>query len=338
MEKSIQENKKANTMTYYREVIDRIDLRQLLCPGRTVSGDRPIMQLCPWHEEKHPSCAVYKSRIHCFACGKSKSTLEWIAEKEGIDIEHEFGKVVEVAARKYIGTFIPDTYTKPKTGAGTWAGPSVFKKPLSPEFVTFGHDNLGDKRQWFLSRGISNAVIDEMLLGYHNNAFTIPIWHADGKTILTIRYRRDDLVTKAGNKYWGIKGRNETHVFNGQALTPEFAYMSDGIVVITEGELDCLRLWSEGICSVSFTNGVSAWKQIWRTPESICAFQNFNHIIIAFDRDNEGERNAREFIDSFVGRATMLTWDANLGKDITDLCHSIGGKRVWDLIKENVRD
>lgn len=49
--------------------------------------DRPIKRgqiLCPFHEEKTPSCKIYPDHLHCFGCGKSLDTIGYIMETQGL--------------------------------------------------------------------------------------------------------------------------------------------------------------------------------------------------------------------------------------------------------------
>lgn len=49
--------------------------------------DRPIKRgqiLCPFHEEKTPSCRIYSDHLHCYGCGKSLDTIGYIMELRGL--------------------------------------------------------------------------------------------------------------------------------------------------------------------------------------------------------------------------------------------------------------
>jgi len=306
-------------MLDYHEVVEKIDLRQIIAPGHPITGTKPILILCPWHEEKKASCAIYPSRIHCFGCNRSLSTLEWVADAEGLDIDNNFGEVVRVANEKYVGIITPSVRQAPRQVARD----ARHIAPLDPKFAEYAHRNLGNKREWFLSRGISNAVVDEFLLGYSNNAFTIPIFHPDG-SLLTVRYRRDDAVSTTGNKYWGVEGRNATYLFNAKALNEVNSYSSGGVIVIAEGELDALRLLSDNILALTFTNGVEAWRHLWKTPEDILPFSLFRVVVIAFDMDEAGQSSAKSLAELFGRLARILKWDSKYGKDVTEVIQRVG--------------
>ena len=49
--------------------------------------------LCPWHDDKHPSLALYndganrRSHCHCFACGKTASPIDFVMQHEGCSFQ-----------------------------------------------------------------------------------------------------------------------------------------------------------------------------------------------------------------------------------------------------------
>jgi len=49
--------------------------------------DRQIRRgqiLCPFHEEKTPSCRIYSDHLHCYGCGKSLDTIGYIMETQAL--------------------------------------------------------------------------------------------------------------------------------------------------------------------------------------------------------------------------------------------------------------
>ncbi len=313
-------------MTDYREIVNKIDLRQLMAPGLVISSDRPVMVNCYWHEDSHASLVVYSNHCHCYGCGKHLTTLEWIGFNEGMDLESSFIEVLKVANDKYVGMVTVPFHKEEKRPVSL-----TLTAPMDIRFAEYCHDNLKGKRKWYLDRGLTEVVINDELLGYYKNAFAIPVWRADG-ALLTMRYRRDDSITISGQKYWGVTGRNRTFIYNIKALTEEYITMNDRVVVVCEGELDCLRLWCEGICSVAFTNGVSAYRNIINNYRGKEVFILARRIVIAFDMDDAGKTSAKGLSEIIGERSVILEWDEKLGNDITELCLSKGIDYVRDLI------
>lgn len=317
-------------MVDYRDLVDRLDLRTLAVPGRRISGNKPVMVKCSWHDDRHASMAIYADHIYCHGCQRRESLLDWLAEQENLDLERDFKGAVEALVAKYGAGALP----APRPVARKMPEKPIRIPPMDAAVARRYHGRLPwDKRQWYRDRGLSDKMIDAQLLGYDGRAFTIPVWHPNGD-LLTIRYRRDDLLGGSGPKYWGIEGRNDTLLYNQGALA------GSRVVVITEGELDCLRLWQEGIAAVSSTNGTGGMVSIWGRVSS--RFR-CSRIIIAFDQDEGGRKagadllkmiNGRNTRSASLSRAVVLRWDKRLGKDITDLAKKKGTAYLKKLIEE----
>ena len=51
---------------------------------RRVDG-RPAMVKCPWHDDHHPSLAVYPDHAHCFGCDWHGDCFTWLMQRDGVD-------------------------------------------------------------------------------------------------------------------------------------------------------------------------------------------------------------------------------------------------------------
>ena len=57
--------------------------------GTVVKRGCAQFTLCPWHEDKHPSLALYddgpnqRSHCHCYACGRTASPIDFVMQQEG---------------------------------------------------------------------------------------------------------------------------------------------------------------------------------------------------------------------------------------------------------------
>lgn len=57
--------------------------------GTVVKRGSVQFTLCPWHDDKHPSLALYddspnqRSHCHCYACGKTASPIDFVMQHEG---------------------------------------------------------------------------------------------------------------------------------------------------------------------------------------------------------------------------------------------------------------
>lgn len=88
-----------------RALDDPRALCQRLGLGRGARRQRGgLMILCPWHEEKTPSCSVRVApdgtvAVHCHACGASGDALSLVAVARGLDVRRDFPAVLAEAAR-----------------------------------------------------------------------------------------------------------------------------------------------------------------------------------------------------------------------------------------------
>lgn len=42
------------------------------------------MTRCPFHDDRHPSMALYGNRVRCFVCNRSWDTIEFLMERDGL--------------------------------------------------------------------------------------------------------------------------------------------------------------------------------------------------------------------------------------------------------------
>lgn len=311
-------------MKDYRKVVDSIDLRYIVAGNSRVAGSKPVLISCPFHEDKTPSMAVYKDHAWCFSCSRRMTTLDYIAYLEGIDIGNDFCRVIDVAESKYTGKINVVNVEKVKQPEQN----SQESKPLDPSLALFCHGNLGDKIMWLTSRGLKAETIREFVLGYHQNAYTIPHFSASGD-LLNIKYRRDDFVDNKRSKYWGVSGRQYTQLYNCRALHKDYARKSDFSIVLTEGEFDCMRLWQEGINCVSVPHGVNSFKQVY-----VHEFTLFRRIFIAYDMDKAGYDNSKLVKKMLGRRARVLKWNESIGKDVSEFLDMNGVSEFRYMLTE----
>lgn len=69
------------------KIINQSDINQAKSIPMESLIDQPIKRgqiLCPFHNEKTPSCKVYSDHIHCFGCGKTLDTIGYVMETQGL--------------------------------------------------------------------------------------------------------------------------------------------------------------------------------------------------------------------------------------------------------------
>ncbi len=292
----------------------QIDLRAIVTPGARISDDKPTKTKCFWHSENEASLNVYPSHMHCFGCQAHYSVFDYVAWQENLDPTAEFDKVLAIVAETFVGVLPPPPPPQPKKPL----------KPLESTMADYMHEKLGEHRRWFIDRGLNDDTIDRERLGYDRRAFVIPVWSETGE-LMTLRYRRDDEAFDSSdsgvtvnasppdNKYWGMKNRNDAILYNPQALALIETF---GYLLICEGELDALLLYQHGLPALSVTNGSGAFL---RSFVNLILERYPKRVILVYDQDPAGQKNAAWIARLFGVRGRVSRWDLAYGKDPTEV-------------------
>jgi len=135
---------------------------------------------------------------------------------------------------------------------------------------------------WLNDRTISDEVICDFNLSYQNNGhynkfIVIPIFDLYGKFLFN-KYRRDPSLIN-GSKYSYDKGG--TTILYGMHKAKDYDE-----IIICEGELDALALWSHNYPAVSPTSGSSCFKEEW------AEYFKDKKVWICYDNDIAGYKGA----------------------------------------------
>ena len=283
----------------------KVDLR--LAVSDDVVGDYPLHIKCREHnDQKRGNLAVYSDHLHCFGCGFHEArTMLALAYL----LKVELGEAILVAPRYTLASL--DGYRE-KTALENK------RDPLPDSLASIYHQVLYTYRTarlpWLYARGLTDATIARFQLGHDGQRFVIPVFDSEHR-LIALRYRRDDYYSgETGAKYLGLKGRNGRYLFS----EPLLIESEPSRVVVVEGELDCIRLWQEGIPAVTVTNGAG---QLHTIPGLLAKDFPFIHtLILAGDQDEAGrEATAQTLLAAealVVYTTKRLTWET--GKDITE--------------------
>lgn len=310
--------------------LEKVDIR-LAVTDSPPPGDLPIQIRCrfPKHNDSTASMCVYPGHITCYGCGKAirrrmeslAFLLGWYRVLSNGEIVNDWRRAIGVAGKYTVESL--DAYRER-------AAEKVRKDPLPFALAKAYHHMLrtcrSDRLEWLYDRGLAGSTIERFLIGHNGSQFTIPFFNDYGE-LLTIRFRRDEEIATSyfeprdGKeheipKYDGIKGRNGLLLFGGWMLREAMDY-----VVVCEGELDCVRLWQEGIPAVSPTNGAGQLRHVARLLEP---YPWLKRMWIASDQDEPGELGALELQVESEMRLQFdwyprLRWPAEWGKDVTEL-------------------
>ena len=160
---------------------------------------------------------------------------------------------------------------------------------------------------WLLGRGISAGVIDEFQIGWTSENIIIPIFAPNGKVAFN-KYRRSPFKDE-GPKYRYDAGASAM-LYGAHKLHDDV----EAPVIICEGELDALVLYSHGFTAVSSTGGAGTFLPEW------CELLKGKDVIICYDNDKAGINGALHTQQMIPWARIALLPDAYGIKDVTDYC------------------
>jgi len=274
-----------------------------------------IIIRCPFNDcdadskGREAHCYVHSQtgQYECKKCGE-KGNLITLARFLGDDIK-------DIAINNAISTSSKQSkqQAKPKP------------KPIDPQVVEQYHLALPpDVRRYLNERGISDSIIDEHKLGWGNFRgswwIVIPIPDAEGKYAY-LKLRRAPGDARKPKMLFEPEGA-EASIYGVDMLKN-----GGEMIVICEGEFDRLAALAKGIPAVTGTAGAGTFKEEWPS-----LFSGFQKVYVAYDKDDDGQKNADNKVIPRLAEATAaaiykITFPARMteGKDVTDYFTRYGG-------------
>jgi DNA primase len=241
--------------------------------------------MCPYHTDTKPSLNItVDGKAHCYGCNWSATNLvALVAAMEGVPYLEARDLLY-----KQVTNSIPDAKVR------------TFRKHL-----------LKERRKYVTNiRGLSEEVINDHNLGYdpHTHRITIPILDQFGECV-NIRYMGWTKEQRAKSKVYNEKGHGEARLY------PEWKMMDEDVIILVEGEWDCLVGRTHGLPTVTWTGGAGAWDSSYNWM-----FKG-KHVLILYDADSAGQEGAKHALEqvSRVAKAEIVTepqrWK---GKDLSE--------------------
>ncbi len=277
---------------------------------------RNYFGVCPFHQDHSPSMSVSKEKqlFKCFSCGIAGNVFKFVSEFENINyyeavskVASKIGIVVDVGKStntqeknnlEYETMNLANLYFKNNlnTNFGTAAKEYLINRGLTEETINEFDVGLSLEKNdlfTFLKKKkikenllVSLGLINQNGLEYQDvfkNRIIFPIHDATGHVVGFIgRVYKDNM----GPKYLNSKAtqifRKGNILFNYHRAKEEVRLKK--YIIIVEGNMDAIRLYSSGIKNVVALQGTSL------TPEQIKLIQKLRaSVILMLDNDNAGE-------------------------------------------------
>ena len=287
--------------------------------------------LCPFHEDKNPSLVISPERNlwHCLgACQTGGSVIDWVMKSEGVSFRH---------AVELLRTDSPLWTTAKPVKVSTvrrLAAPvsaEADDRAALAQVADYYHATLKESPEalaYLGSRGlVSSEMVERFRLGYANRTLGLRLPERNRKAGEELRGRLERLgvLRESGHEHmagslvvplldeaggvvgmYGRKIRSDLKagtplhlylpgphrgVFNVEALR------ASKTVILCEALIDALTFWCAGFRNVTSAYGIEGF-----SPEIFESFQrhNIEEVLIAFDRDEAGERGAEKVAATLI--------------------------------------
>lgn len=268
--------------------------------------------LCPFHNEKTPSCKVNleKKVFQCFGCHESGNILDFVTKLDGgdpantADLRTGTAKVMDICNIE-----TPRRTQKPSKALKSQKHSAPQKKVKQAEKSKFsaseGHSEPESDSNPVLSFSLKLESEHEFLdsysvtaeqkhtfgLGYCNKGIMkgrvcFPIHNAGGGLVAYVGRWADGDLPEGMNKYKFPDGFKKSHVlYNLNRVLEDFAEAKH--LVLVEGFWSVIRLHSNGIPAVACMGTALSEKQIELLKQT-----GVKAITILFDGDEAGRRGA----------------------------------------------
>ncbi|KHT14762.1 DNA primase [Pectobacterium brasiliense] len=283
---------------------------------KVVKRGKDYAVLCPFHQEKTPSCVISpeKNLYHCFGCDAGGSVLDWVMKTEGLSLPHAVDKLrgelgsVPAAARLPPVTDIADEQERQALLSRVTEfyhhtllnAPEAIayleKRRLNhPELVAafklgFANRTLGYRlpssklkdgaivRSQLQAIGVMRSSGHEHLAG----SLVVPVIDMHGQVRELYGRKVGDRLRAGTPNHLYLPGAHGG-VWNEQAL------VASKSVILCESLIDAMSFWVAGFRNVTAAYGVNGF-----TAEMRQTFirHGVKQVLIAFDNDAAGDEGA----------------------------------------------
>ncbi len=296
---------------------------------------RDLAMRCPLHEgDDTPSFIVTpgKNVWHCFGCQQGGSVIDWVMQSRSVSFRH----AVELLRSGSPALAAPATRAVRTAGAAfvvpTEGDAALRDRALLAQVIAAYHATLKDSpdaQSWLAGRGLAHPdLIDTFGLGFANRTlgYRLPEKNRAAGAEVRGALQRIGILRASGHEHFAgslimpvldadggiaeVYGRKVTPANQLRTGTPLHLYLPGphrGVfnragwqgseeVILCESLIDALTFWCAGYRNVTAAFGVSGF------TDELCdalAANGTQRVLIAFDRDEAGDRAAARLVPRF---------------------------------------
>lgn len=266
-------NRKQWTENFYSDYFDNL--------RPNANGECAVK--CPWHNDSVESMNINinTGRFYCHACDIGGDEYEFYRIVNGyekadfkrmvLDLEEKYGIRPQSEKEKSLSNSLIENFEEEAT------------EYISDKEVQKFHKILlqSNKMLHFLlnKRGLRRETIEKYKIGYDVERITIPIYDSHGRCVNIRRYLPE---SKGKAKMISYKQGS------GSARLYPIENLNNDMILLTEGEMDCLLANQMGYNAITTTGGANTWKKVWNP-----LFKD-KTVYICYDIDRAGVAGAEK--------------------------------------------
>jgi DNA primase catalytic core len=295
-------------------------------------GGKDLLGRCPFHEDDTASLVVTpaKNLWHCFGCGIGGGPIDWVMKKNGVSFRHAVellrADLCLAAGSAEAGALKRSRVTRLPAPVALDAG----EQELLDQVIGYYHETLlasPEAIAYLERRGIaSRELIECHRLGFANRTLglRLPATRLKAGAELRGRLQKIGVLRESGHEHFNgclvvpvidesghvseVYGRKITEGVNPplhlylpgphRGVWNERGLVGQGEVILTEALIDAMSFWCAGYRNVTAAYGVEGL-----TDDHLSAFKRcgVKRVLIAFDRDDAGERGAGKAAERLIG-------------------------------------
>ncbi len=293
---------------------------------------------CPFHEDETASLVVTpaKNLWHCFGCGLGGGPIDWVMKRRGVSFRH----AVELLREGVPGLAEGQATGQVKRATiKALPAPVAFDaddQALLRQAVDYYHERLqatSEARAYLASRGLEHPeLVGRFRLGVADRTLGLRLPDKTRKAGADIRTRlqRVGLYRESGHEHFNgslvvpvfdaegqvVEVYGRKLLDNLRAGTPKHLYLPgphagvwnlDGVqasaeVIVCESLIDAMTFWCAGLRHVTAAYGVEGVTDELLALLAASVDGRARRVLIAFDRDDAGERGATKLAETLLAR------------------------------------
>jgi DNA primase len=287
---------------------------------------------CPFHDDSTPSFIVTpgKNLFHCLGCGAGGTVIDFVMRHDGLSFRH----AVEVLRNGQASVLVATTSPTKHSTVPRLPAPVAYDADdpaLLTQVIDYYHERLMQTPAalaYLEKRGIrSDEAINTFRLGFADRTLGLRLPQKNRQTGAAIRERLEKLgvYRESGHEHLNgclvvpilgpdgaILGAYGRKIIENQSTGIKHLYLPGphrGLwnpvclgsreVILCEALIDALTFWTHGFKNVTTAYGVEGF-----TEELLDALvlAKTERVLIAFDRDEAGERGAAKVAERLMAR------------------------------------